>query len=353
MTVNEIQKGTKIVDLFCGIGGLTHGLQQARLNVTAGFDIDISCQFAFEKNNRAKFYQRDISKVTSSEIEAHWVDSHIKVLVGCAPCQPFSNYTQKKKLNSKWILLYEFSRLIEETRPDIVSMENVAKLLDFSKAPIFQDFHDTLESLGYFVSFQVINCADYGVPQFRKRLVLLASKRGPISLIAPTHSPSKYVSVRKAIGHLPAIDHGQTCATDFLHRANKLNPLNYQRILATKEGGGWKDWDDTLVLNCHKKLSGRTYTSVYGRMRWDYPSPTITTHCNGFGNGRFGHPEQHRAISLREAAILQSFPDDYAFVSDYRSLNVRRLSAHLGNAVPVGIGKVIGLSIIEHLKTNT
>lgn len=350
MTLEEILTGTKIVDLFCGIGGLTHGLQQVGIDVEAGYDIDASCRYAYEKNNRATFYQKDIGKLAATEIEAHWANSPIRVLVGCAPCQPFSNYTQKRKVNGKWILLYEFSRLIADTKPDIISMENVAQLLAFAKAPIFQDFHDTLDSLGYFIDFRIVNCADYGVPQFRKRLVLLASKRGPISLLEPTHSPDTYVTVRKAIGHLPAIEHGQSCETDFLHRSNRLTPLNYRRILSTREGGGWKDWDESLILKCHKKESGKTYTSVYGRMKWDEPSPTITTHCNGIGNGRFGHPDQHRAISLREAAILQSFPDDYAFVRDRSSLNVRRLSAHLGNAVPVGIGKVIGLSIIEHLK---
>lgn len=350
MTPQEILAGTKIVDLFCGIGGLTHGLQQAGLVVAAGYDIDKSCRYAYEKNNRAVFYQKDITEVTGKEIEAHWANSPLRVLVGCAPCQPFSNYTKKKRVNGKWVLLYEFSRLIEETMPDIISMENVAQLLAFGKAPIFENFYETLDSLGYFIDYRIVNCADYGIPQFRKRLVLLASKRGPISLPEPTHGPDTYITVRNAIGHLPTIEHGQTCESDFLHRSNKLNDLNYRRMLSTPEGGGWKDWDESLVLDCHKKESGKTYTSVYGRMKWDEPSPTITTHCNGIGNGRFGHPDQHRAISLREAAILQSFPDNYAFAEDRQSMNVRNLSKHIGNAVPVGIGNMIGSSIIDHLQ---
>lgn len=350
MSIKEILTETKVVDLFCGIGGLTHGLSKSRLNVVAGYDIDATCKYAYEKNNKANFIERDIRQVTSKEIESHFTDSRYKVLVGCAPCQPFSSYTQKGKINSKWTLLYEFSRLIKEVRPEIVSMENVAKLIDFSKAPIFQDFYQNLEDLGYYVNFKIVNCADYGIPQSRKRLVLLASQIGPIDLIPPTHSAKNYVTVRDAIGHLPEIKHGEAYEKDFIHRANKLTSLNYERILSTKEGGNWKDWNESLKLECHKKESGKSYTSVYGRMKWDAPSPTITTHCSGYGNGRFGHPEQHRAISLREAAILQSFPQNYSFVPDKKSLNVRKLSTHLGNAVPVGIGQAIGVSILKHLK---
>jgi len=351
MNKGEIIKNSKVVDLFCGIGGLTYGLGQSGLKVIAGYDIDESCRFAYEANNRNSiFISDDIKKVKSLEIKKHFENSNLSILVGCAPCQPFSSYSYKGKLNEKWILLYEFLRIIRDVNPSIISMENVARLLNFPKAPIFQDFLEGIEALGYHTWFEVVNCADYGMPQLRKRLVLLASKFGPISLIKPTHSKLNYVTVRDVIGHLPIISHGKSNSQDFIHRSNKLSPLNEERIMNTPEGGGWKDWDEKLKLKCHKKQSGKSYTSVYGRMRWDKPSPTITTHCTGYGNGRFGHPVQNRAISLREAAILQGFPESYLFCESENDLNIRRLSTHLGNAVPVRLGKIIGDSIIEHLK---
>ena len=136
-----------------------------------------------------------------------------------------------------------------------------------------------------------------------------------------------------------------------LHKASKLSPINLKRIRQSKPGGSWKDWDKDLLLECHQKDSGKSYVSVYGRMEWDKPSPTMTTQCNGIGNGRFGHPEQDRAISLREAALLQTFPKSYKFFDENNPLTTRQLSTHIGNAVPVKLGKVIGKSIKKHIES--
>jgi DNA (cytosine-5)-methyltransferase 1 len=136
-----------------------------------------------------------------------------------------------------------------------------------------------------------------------------------------------------------------------LHRARNLSPLNVKRIRATPEGGSWKDWDDSLVLKCHKKESGQTYKSVYGRMKWDDVSPTLTTQCTGYGNGRYGHPEQDRAISLREAAILQSFPKHYEFINPKEKFYPTVIEQHIGNAVPVRLSAVIAKSVKKHLST--
>jgi len=195
-----------------------------------------------------------------------------------------------------------------------------------------------------------VNCADYGIPQYRKRLVLLASKLGDISLIPKTHTPQNYMTVEDAIGKLEPLKSGETSKKDTLHKASKLSDLNLKRIQQSKPGGTWKDWDEELRLDCHKKKSGSTYVSVYGRMKWDEPAPTMTTHCTGIGNGRFGHPEQDRAITLREAAILQSFPKKYKFVEKNADFNKRTMSIHIGNAVPVKLGEVIGKSIIAHIQ---
>ncbi|MEH1955437.1 DNA cytosine methyltransferase [Nostoc sp.] len=142
---------------------------------------------------------------------------------------------------------------------------------------------------------------------------------------------------------------GQASKTDRLHQCSKLSPLNLQRIRASKPGGTWRDWSKDLIAKCHTKTSGKNYSGVYGRMEWDQPSPTITTQCFGFGNGRFGHPEQDRAISLREAALLQTFPADYEFVATDEPVVFAHVGRLIGNAVPVKLGKVIAQSILQHI----
>jgi DNA (cytosine-5)-methyltransferase 1 len=339
-----------VVDLFCGAGGLTRGLIDCGLHVTSGYDLDEYCKFAYEANNfPAKFVAESITDLTSEKLNAHYNSTDWKILVGCAPCQPFSTYTQGKtsEEDRRWSLLSEFARLIGEVQPDIVSMENVPGLQNHS---VFIDFVDTLQKYDYKVSYQIVFCPDYGIPQQRKRLVLLASRHGSIDLISPTHTQDKYVTVKETIGHLPKIKAGEKNDKDALHTSPRLDKLNTKRIQQSKPGGSWRDWPEDLVADCHKQESGSTYASVYGRMEWDKPSPTITTQFYGFGNGRFGHPDQDRAISIREGALIQTFPKDYEFLAKESPLNVRRLGKLIGNAVPVRLGEVIGLSIIKHLE---
>ena len=164
------------------------------------------------------------------------------------------------------------------------------------------------------------------------------------------YNKNNYLTVRDAIGYLPPIAAGEVCEEDLLHRSSALSDINIRRIQQSVPGGSWRDWDDDLKLKCHKKISGSTFPSVYGRMEWDKPSPTITTQFYGYGNGRFGHPEQDRAISLREGAILQSFPNDYIFVDEKHPSHKRELGTHIGNAVPVELGRAIGISIQRHLE---
>lgn len=340
------------VDLFCGIGGLTHGVEKAGIKVVAGIDIDGSCEYAYTKNNGAIFIEKSIEDVTADEITNYFNDNAVKVLMGCAPCQPFSRYSYRYNKNGykneKWKLLYEFKRLIKETGPCIVSMENVPKL---SKTEVFYDFVTMLEENNYYVYWDIVNSAGYGVPQNRNRLVLLASKLGEIALIDPFFDESSYLTVEDAISHLEEIDNGETSNNDPMHRASKLSDVNLKRIQQSVPGGNWTDWDENLVLDCHKKKTGKTYRSVYGRMEWEKPAPTITTQFYGYGNGRFGHPEQNRAISLREGAILQSFPMEYKFLSDDNKLTTREIGKHIGNAVPVKLGIAIGKSILKHLNS--
>ncbi|WP_414756387.1 DNA cytosine methyltransferase [Anabaena sp. CCY 9910] len=335
------------VDLFCGVGGLTYGFEQAGLTVKAGYDIDPACQFPYEYNTKAEFILKDVEHINGSDLAKHFSDSNVKVLAGCAPCQPFSSYSRRYiDKQSKWKLVQDFARLVQECEPEIVSMENVLQLKYHS---VFYDFTQQLEYLHYSFDTYEVNCLDYGIPQTRKRLVLLASKFGKIDLIQPNHEIQKYRTVRETIGHLEPLLAGQASKTDRLHQCSKLSPLNLQRIRASKPGGTWRDWSKDLIAKCHTKNSGKTYSGVYGRMEWDQPSPTITTQCFGFGNGRFGHPEQDRAISLREAALLQTFPADYEFVAPNEPVIFARVGRFIGNAVPVKLGQVIAQSLLQHI----
>lgn len=342
-----------VVDLFCGIGGLTHGLQCAGLNVVAGVDIEKSCRFAYEHNNNAVFINEDVSALSSDVVRAFFPHNTVSILVGCAPCQPFSKYSTRYRKNgrtdNKWMLLNSFLNITANILPDVLSIENVPNL---QYEVIFSDLINALTGLGYHVSWQIVNCPDYGVPQNRKRLVMLASRYGDISLIEPLYTKERYITVRMAIGDLTPISDGEVCVDDSLHMASKLSPINKKRIRQSVQGGTWRDWDDDLVLACHKKGTGKTYPSVYGRMEWDKPSPTITTQFYGYGNGRFGHPEQDRALSLREGAVLQSFPVDYTFFDEESVPTKRQLAIQIGNAVPVALGEAIGISIIKHLRDN-
>ncbi len=340
----------KVVDLFCGIGGLTHGFVKEGFTVVAGIDNDPTCRYGYEANNPSEFVEKDIMKVTSKELASYYgKDRGIKILVGCAPCQPYSKLNLKKPGKNEFRPIEKFAQLILKVKPEIVSMENVKDLI---KYPVFEKFKNTLEKNGYKVFHKIVDTSDYGVPQYRKRLVLLASRLGEIKLIDETHRAENKITVRHILASLEPINDGEVSAKDPIHRARKLSLLNKKRIIATPlDGGSAHSWGDDLKLECHKKESGKTYSgTVYGRMRWDEPAPTMTTQCVGLGNGRFGHPEQNRAISLREAALIQTFPKSYKFVEKGKKIIVADVARFIGNAVPVRLGQVIAQSIKQHLE---
>ena len=342
--------GWAVVDLFCGIGGLTHGLCQAGFQVVAGVDADKTCEYAFTANNDAKFVGDPLEDVTAADIRELFPEDSRWILVGCAPCTPFSAYASASKSRSdKWSLVDLFLERILEVEPEIVSMENVTRLKSFDGGRVFQRFVDDLEGAGYQVSASTVDAAEYGVPQHRRRLVILASRLGPLRL--PTANQARPRTVRDTIGHLPPLQAGETYSTDRVHRAPNLSPLNLRRIRAAKPGRPWAEWDNPrLVAECHRRESGAGYKNVYGRMEWDRPSPTLTTGCFSFGRGRFGHPEQDRAISLREAALLQSFPPQYQFAARKAEVLFSHLGRHIGNAVPVSLAAAIGRAIRAHVK---
>ncbi|MDR2169149.1 MAG: DNA cytosine methyltransferase [Planctomycetaceae bacterium] len=339
-----------VIDIFCGVGGLTCGLIKSGIPVVAGYDIDASCKYAYEKNNiGAKFFHCNVKNILGSEITRQFNDAKYKVLVGCAPCQPFSKYTQGVKSPSeKWGLLYEFSRIIKETQPHIISMENVPELV---RHTIFCEFMEFLQKEGYYPDTKIVYCPDYGIPQERRRLVILASKLAPITILPPTHNHKNYLTVRDVLSQTPKLCAGEKHTKDILHRCSSLSLINLTRIRHSISGGTWRDWPRELIAKCHKSNSGSTYASVYGRMQWDKPAPTITTEFFGYGNGRFGHPDQDRAISLREGAILQTFPKNYKFFPNEKELSFKKAGQMIGNAVPVKLAVIIGKTIIRHIET--
>jgi len=342
----------QVVDLFCGVGGLTRGLLDSGLNVLAGFDNDETCRFAYEENNQVPFINANIREINGDDIIRHYESTATRILVGCAPCQPFSTMRFKMKTKNrrddKYNLLNEFGRMIEEVNPTIVSMENVPQI---QKTSVYKKFVALLRRRGYHIYSDVVRCSDYGISQGRRRFVLLASLLGEISLIPPTHIREE-VQVQNFIYGLPCIEAGGVDANDPLHRSARLSDINIQRIQHSVPGGTWRDWPFDLRCPCHQRETGRTYSSVYARMKWDQIGPTITTQFYCYGTGRYGHPEQDRALSLREGALLQTFPPNYNFINPNQDFSLRDIARHIGNAVPVRLGEALGESIIRHLQNH-
>lgn len=345
--MRSFKPGISAVDLFCGAGGLTKGLEISGIKVKLGVDVDAACEFPYSHNNSGEFLKSSVTDIRGANLKPYFNKRDIQVLAGCAPCQTFSSYNQKAKQNDeRWGLLLEFARITKELRPQIVTMENVPGL---ARQKIFSDFVNALELQGYNVNYSVVDCSNYGLPQKRKRLVLLASTLGEIALISPaqfTRKPTQ--TVRDVIGSLPPLTAGSCDKSDPLHKCASLSALNLKRIRASKPGGSWRQWPKGLIADCHRKAAGENYGSVYGRMKWELPSPSMTTQFFGFGSGRFGHPEQDRAISLREGALLQGFPKSYQFNPPGKTPDLRTIARLIGNAVPVRLGEVIGKSIVRH-----
>ena len=339
------------IDLFCGAGGLTRGLLDAGIKVKKGYDIDSKLKKTYEKNNGiAKFYSKDISKVTGSELlEGIDKKNNYFLLAGCAPCQPFSRINKKNfNTDGRKFLLMQFGRLIKETKPDYIFLENVPGLKTGKGKYIFEQFINILEKYNYNYNSKVLNVKNYGVPQSRSRLILLASRHNSVQIPEPTHGNKNsgkkpYITVKNIISKYPIIRAGTKHKQIPNHHTRNLMPINKKRMKCIqKDGGSRLNLPKELWLECHKKHNG--HTDVYGRMRWNAVAPTLTCKCTSISNGRFGHPTQLRGISVREAAALQTFKDNYIF---YGSLT--ETTKAVGNAVPVKFSKVFGNYFIEHM----
>lgn len=345
------------VDFFCGCGGTSAGLRKAGISVLAGIDVDAEAGATFQRNfPEAKFLLQDIQSLTVEDLDQVLGLSAEEPLIfsACAPCQPFSQQkTQKRDRDERRDLLDELHRFVVHFLPDYVFIENVPGLqqIKAGSGPLDR-FKALLESLDYEWDVEVSAVQKFGVPQVRNRLVLIASRRGPIQTPSPTHGPGteheEYETVWGWIRDLPPLKAGEVYGGDdyFNHVAANLSDLNLARIAATPKGGGRRDWPRHLYLDCHADHSG--HTDVYGRLRKDRPASALSTRCISLSNGRYGHPEQDRAISVREAARLQTFDDDFIFEGSMMSM-----ARQIGNAVPVRLAEVFGRHLQEHFDQAT
>ena len=344
----------KVFDFFSGCGGASRGFQDAGMDVVFALDSDSDAKQTFELNFPAATFEpadiRDTSEDVAYELVAKQRPNPI-LFCGCAPCQPFTKHNTvrpERDEDDRVPLLLDFLRFIQRCEPDIVFVENVPGIQNLRRdSEPLSGFLRGLEEAGYpEPACDSVPLMRYGVPQGRRRFLLLASRHGSAGLPPHTHGPETvnpdYDTVCDWIGDLPKIAAGETHPTIPNHQAARLSALNLKRIRATLEGGGNRDWPDELRLKCHEDATG--YSDVYGRMSWDRPASGLTTRCISYSNGRFGHPEQDRAISVREAACLQTFPMDFQFAG-----NLSSMARQIGNAVPVRLAKAVGHHVTEHL----
>lgn len=340
----------KAIDFFCGAGGMTYGLRLAGINVPAGIDNDPECRETYELNNPdSQFIYADINELSERELQEKAgirKDDDSLIFIGCSPCQYWTRInTEKEKSTETRNLLLEFQRFIDYFKPGFIVIENVPGISKRKKESHLADFLDFLKENSYAYVEGVINANKYGVPQNRKRFILMASRvPGEIKMPEPEEDPSlvvkNFIGVENGFQKIAA---GHNDETDFQHTTPCLSEKSILRLKVTPADGGtrhaWKD-DPELQINAYKGKD-HIFRDVYGRMFWNKPAPTITTKFIRTSNGRFSHPEEHRGLSLREGATLQTFPKKYIFRGRDNSV----IAKQIGNAVPPELAKRLGLAI--------
>ncbi len=342
----------RAIDFFCGGGGMTYGLRQAGINVIAGVDFDADAKETYELNNPGStFIQADIKILESDFFKRKFsikpYDDNL-ILAGCSPCQYYSIInTYKEKSTKSKDLLMDFARFIEYYRPGFVLVENVPGIMT-NKNSILPCFLNKLKKLGYEnITYEIVNMSKYGVPQSRKRFSLIASRILELNITMPRED-SKISVLRDFLGTangFPKIPAGHKDKSDFNHTTAGLSDISLKRISKTKHDGGCRlDWANNMELQLPCFIGkDNSFKDTFGRMWWDRPAPTITTKFFSISNGRFGHPEEDRAISLREGATLQTFPKDYVFKTN----SIVATAKLIGNAVPCEYARRLGMSIIS------
>lgn len=344
----------KAVDFFCGGGGMSFGMKKAGINVLAGIDYEENCRKTYETNVKgAKFIKADVFELKEKELQK---DLGLKknddnlLLIGCSPCQFWSIInTDKSKSQKSKNLLVEFERFVKYFNPGYVVVENVPGVLRKKGESGLENFIENLKKNNYKVHFKIHNTNEYGVPQSRKRFTLIANRISNKE-IEPIKS-KKRLTVKDVIGidnGFCKIKAGHKDKSDFMHSVPSLSEITLKRLKKVKKDGGNRlDFakDPTLQLDC---FIGRdnSFKDTFGRLWWNKPSPTITTKFFSVSNGRFVHPEEDRALSIREGAVLQSFPKTFKFFGTSQA-SIARL---IGNAVPPEYAKRIGKAIIKNHK---
>jgi len=322
---------------------MTLGLQNAGLRVVCGVDIDPVAAKTYRTNLKTPVLEGDIGALKPGRLKSLLPKGSRLILAVCAPCQPFSKVRKSGRRRKDRDLLAAVGRLVEELKPAGVIVENVPQIGNGRKGSVLQAFCQALKDAGYSFAYRTVDAKDFGVPQRRRRLVLLGIKG--IDEVIELPSPNGYErkTVRDAIAGLPPVGAGEVAPRRPMHRAARLSTKNLKRLKATPHNGGdSRTWPKGLKLPCHVRSGG--FYDVYGRMRWDAPAPTLTTRCNSLSNGRFGHPVQNRALTLLEAAILQTFPRSYHFEG-----NQNDIARQIGNAVPPKLAEALARSLLKHL----
>jgi DNA (cytosine-5)-methyltransferase 1 len=352
MKKRTLKYNLKAVDFFCGIGGMTNGFIKAGVEVVAGIDLDPTCKETYEVNNKnSKFILADIKKLSFEEFDKVvdiQKDDDQLIFIGCSPCQYWTkiNTTKIKSAESK-NLLKDFQRFIEHYNPGFVVIENVPGILTKTSETPLTEFLQFLDSKKYSYDKGIINASHYGVPQTRRRFLLIAS-RVTDKIILPQPDTSNIPTVRDFIAiknGFPKVPAGHKDKTDFRHTVAGLSDKNIERLKKTPKNGGTRLTyvnNKKIAIKSHYKKRN-SFQDVYGRMNWDKPAPTLTTKFVSVSNGRFAHPEQNRGISLREGAVLQTFRKKYKFIGN----SIGIVARHIGNAVPPALSKRIALSITK------
>lgn len=332
----QVNANLQAVDFFCSAGGVTYGFIKAGIEVLGGIDIDVKCKETYEKNNSVKFLHADVSKLKKRTLIREFKikkNQDNLIFVGCSPCQYYSNIkTDKTKSTETRLLLADFQEFVEYYKPGYVFVENVPGLDRKEGSPLGR-FKQFLINNSYTIDDGTINAKYYGVPQNRRRYILVASRVSKMISI-PKADKRNIITVKNSIGDentFKPIEAGTIDKSDFQHTASALSDKNLARIKMTpKNGGDHRSWSKMkeLELPCYSNHDG--HYDVYGRMYWNKPAPTITTRFDSLSNGRYGHPDQNRAISLREGATLQSFPLGYKFFASNKGI----IAKMIGNAVP-------------------
>lgn len=338
------------IDSFCGAGGLCLGLQKAGFKILLSFDIDSRCIESFEANKKYFHHPavtRDIADMLNGRLlnKCGLKRGELFLLAGGPPCQGFSIQRRGNDVDARNDLVLKYGQLVNELYPCYFVMENVTGIAGKRGKTILQQLIEDVEKIGYSVHISLLDAQEYGVPQRRKRYIIVGERKDITSNYEPPKPTGVHKTVRDTIGDLPVPPENGTDHPDVsLHRRDRLSSINLKRINALKEGQGRDDLPKELLADCHKIDSSIIgYRSVYGRMAWDEVSPTITARFDSFTRGKFGHPEQPRSISLREGALLQTFPFDFQFAG-----NKIDIARQIGNAVPPMLAECIGHSIIEH-----